>query len=115
MGGATEMKVRFTPRVENYFYELEDILYEKGYFGFEESAHEYADELILEIIATLPVRVHRPAPRHFDPYGNGIWMTSFRKNRNTTWYAFFTKYDDVGETVYLVHRIENNHTASQYM
>ena len=115
MGGTKEMKVLFTPQVRTWFYELEIILCEKGYFNFKESSHQYADELFYDIRDTLPIRVHRPAPPHFDPEGKGIWFASFRRNRYTTWYAFFTKYADGGEIIYLVNRIENNHTAAQYM
>ena len=109
------MKVLFTPGVYDYFDELETILYKKGYFSFEENAHRYADKLILEIRDTLPNHLHRPAPRRFDPAGEGMRYATFRHSRATTWYVFFTRYDDGGEIVYLVHRIENNHTAAQYL
>ncbi len=109
------MKVLFTPEVRTWFGKLETILYEKGYFGFKESSHEYTDELFHDIRDNLPTRQHRPAPRYFDPDGRGMWMATFRRSHATTWYAFFTKYNDGGKTVYLVHRIENNHTAAQHM
>ena len=73
------MRVRFTPRVNDYLAELEAILYEKEYFGFEESAREYVHEMIGEIMTTLPTRVHRPVPRHFDPEGKGVWYATFRR------------------------------------
>ncbi len=78
-------------------------------------AERYVEELFGDITTTLPTRPHRPAPSHFDPDGKGIWFATFRRSRATTWYAFFTRYRDNGEIVYLVHRIENNHTAAQYM
>jgi hypothetical protein len=108
------MKVLVTPEVRAYFDRLETILYEKGYFSFEESSHEYVDELSNEIRDTLPTRPHRRAPAHFDPDGRGVWYATFRRSRATTWYVFFTRYDDAGETVFLVRRIENNHTAAHY-
>jgi hypothetical protein len=109
------MKVLFTPEVKAYFDELETILYEKGYFSYEESSHKYADDLFFDIVDTLPRRLHRPAPLYFAQFGNGMYYAVFRKNRQTVWYVFFTKYDDNGETVYLVRYIANNHTAAKYM
>ena len=43
------MHVLFLPEVIDYFLNLADILYEKGYFGFEENAIKYARELFIEI------------------------------------------------------------------
>jgi hypothetical protein len=114
MGGAAEMKVLFTPEIQVWFGELETILHEKGYFSFKEGSREYVHELFHEIRDTLPTRLHRRAPAHFDPEGRGVWYATFRRSRATTWYAFFTRYDDAGETVFLVRRVENNHTAAQY-
>jgi hypothetical protein len=109
------MKVHFTPAVRVWFGELETVLYERGYFGFPESSHRYADELFRDIRDTLPTRPHRRAPARFDPEGRGVWYAAFRRSRATTWYVFFTRHDDSGgETVYIVRRIENNHTAAHY-
>jgi len=38
---------------------------------------------------------------------------SFKTNKQTTLYAFFTTYKDNDETVYLVPYIANNHTIAQ--
>jgi hypothetical protein len=108
------MRVVLLPEVLDYLVRLAEILYEKQYLSWEETAEKYVLELYDDIIATLPTRLHRPAPPHFDPEGKGMWVASFRKNRATTWYVFFTRYDDGGETVFLVRRIENNHTAAHY-
>jgi hypothetical protein len=109
------MRVLFMPEVRDYFDELESILYEKGYFSFEESSHKYANELFADIIAYLPVKVHKPAPSRFDHIGKGMYYAAFRRNRQTTWYIFFTRYDLDGETVYLVRYIANNHVVSRYL
>ena len=110
------MKVLVTPEVRAYLDRLETILYEKGYFSSEERSHEYVDELSHAIHTTLPVRPHRPAPRHFDRHGMGLLYATFRKSRTTTWYAFFTRHEGAdGEVVCIVRHIENNHTAAQYM
>jgi hypothetical protein len=109
------MSVYTTPGVKRYLNDLITILYEKEYFSYEDAAHKYVDDLLDDIISTLPTRPHRPAPPHFDRYGKGMWYAAFRHNRATTWYAFFTRYDTGGEIVYLVRYIANNHTAAQYL
>lgn len=109
------MKVLFLPEVRLYLQELEDILFEKEYFGFEESAVQYVRELIFEIENTLPMRVSKKAPHYFLRYGKGMHYSMFRKSKTTQWYVFFTKYQDNGEIVYLVRYISNNHVIAQYL
>ena len=43
------MKILFLPEVRLYFQELQDILFEKEYFGFEESAVQYVRDLVFDI------------------------------------------------------------------
>ena len=109
------MNVLITPEVYNYLDELVTVLYEKGYFGFEEFAINYVDELLDDILANLPVKLHKPAPKYFDKYGKDLYYTSFKKNKHTTWYAFFTKYNKNGTIIYLVRYIANNYIAAQYL
>ena len=109
-------RVEFTPEVRLYFKTLIPVLYRLGYFSYLEGSRKYVKELIDSIIATLPGRLHRPAPRHFDRHGMGLLYATFRQSRATTWYVFFTRYRAAdGEIIYLVRHIENNHTAAQYM
>ncbi len=109
------MKVLFLPEVRQYLKELHGILFEKEYFGFEESAVQYVRDLILDIEETLPIRVSKEAPACFNRYGTGMRYTSFRKNRNTQWYVFFNKYREKDEVIYLVRYISNNHAIAQYL
>lgn len=44
------MKVIALPEVREYFSELIHILYKKEYFGFEENAQKYVEELFLDIL-----------------------------------------------------------------
>jgi hypothetical protein len=106
------MKVLFSPEVRAYFDDLETILYEKGYFLYEENSHRYADELIMSIRDTLPLHIQKPAPASFRRYGKNLFYATFRKNRHTSWYVFFTKHIDNDEIVYLVRYISNNHTTA---
>ena len=73
------MKVLFLPEVRECFQELEDILFEKEYFGFEESAVLYVRELIFDIEEMLPLRVNKSAPSYFNRYGKGMHYVMFKK------------------------------------
>ena len=108
------MKVLVIPEVYEYLDNLVTILYEKDYFGFEDFAINYVDELLDEIQMTLPTRLHKPAPKHFEKYGKDMHYAIFEKNKRTSWYVFFTKYYEQ-ETIYLVRYIANNHTVAQYL
>jgi len=109
------MKVEFLPEVVVFFENLAIVLQEKGYFGSFEFSRKYTDELTDDIIKNLPFRQHKPAPKYFDKYGKGMKYASFKKNRNTTWYAFFKTYIKNGEAVYLVRYIGNNHTDAHHL
>jgi len=109
------MKVSFLPEVQDYLKGLVSILHKKDYFGFEESAVRYVNDLRKDIEINLPTRQHKSAPQYFDQYGKDMLYAAFRKNKQTTWYAFFTKYNDNGNTIYLVRYIANNHTVAQYL
>lgn len=109
------MKVLFLPEVRLYQRELQDLLFEKEYFGFEESAVQYVRDLILDIEETLPIRTSKEAPAFFNRYGNSMRYASFRKNRNTQWYVFFNKYKENDDIIYLVRYISNNHAIAQYL
>ena len=109
------MKVLFLPEVRQYLQELEDILFEKEYFAYEDSAVQYVRELIWDIENTLPLRASKTAPSYFNRYGKGMHYAMFRKSKVTQWYAFFTKYKEKGETIYLVRYISNNHVIARYL
>lgn len=109
------MKVLFIPEVIGYFLDLAELLYEKNYFGFEETAFRYVDDLFEEIKATLPAKQAKFAPSYFDRYGKGMYYAVFRKSKATQWYVFFTKYQKDGDILYLVRYISNNHTTAQYL
>ena len=104
------MRVLYTPAMEEYLDELESILYEKGYYGTEEMACKYVDDLTNDIENELPNKRHIPAPKYYDKYHKGMYYATFRKNRHTHWYPFFTKHERNGETMYIVRYIGNNHT-----
>jgi len=109
------MQVVAIPEVHAYLEWLAQLLYEKEYFGFRESAKRYVDELFLDIETRLPWLVHKPAPKYFDRYGKGLYYATFKKSKHTCYYAFFSKYCDRGETFYQVRYIANNHTIAQHI
>jgi hypothetical protein len=109
------MRVLFLPEVRDYFRELAEILYKKDYFGFEETAIQYAEDLFNSIADTLPNRVKKTAPAYFDRYGKNMFYAVFQKNKRTQWYVFFNIYADNGETVYLVRYMSNNHMIAQFL
>ena len=109
------MKVLFLPEVQEYYDNLEHILYEKGYFSYPDDSKKYVRELINDIKTNLQKKSHRQAPEYFDQYGKNMEYAGFTKNRRTTWYVFFTRYLENDEEIYLVRYIANNHTVSQYL
>jgi len=109
------MQVILLQEVLKYLEALATILYEKQYFGFEETSLKYVLELYDEIITYLPESLHKPAPEYFNRYGKDMEYASFIKNKRTTWYVFFDKYEKNGEIIFLVRYIANNHTIAQYL
>lgn len=109
------MKILFLPEVENYLFELVKILYEKEYFGFEESALNYIIDLENSIKKDLPTKLKRPTPSHFDKYGKKMLYAVFKKNSTTQWYVFFNIYQEKDEITFLVRYISNNHITSKFL
>ena len=101
------------PEVVDYFLELAEICYNKGYFGFEENAVKYAVELFKDIRDNLPNKVKKVAPKYFDKYGKGMLYAVFKRNKNTSWYVFFNIYQTNTETALFVRYINNNHMIAQ--
>lgn len=105
------MKVIFSRDVIIYLTELIEVLYMGDYFGFQESAIKYVDELAKDIETTINRKQKKEAPPYFSKYGKGLYYVSYRKNKNTQWYVFFNLEDDI----YYIRYIGNNHSCSQYM
>lgn len=108
-------RVIILPEVIDYFLDLASILYEKAYFGFEDDAMQYAKGLFEQIRDELPRMHHKPAPRYFNKYGKDMFYAILKRNKNTSWYAFFNIYHMRDETVYFVRYVNNNHMIAQYL
>jgi hypothetical protein len=109
------MKILAIPSVLQYLNELIDILYNENYFGFEDSAIEYVEELQSDIKETLPYRPKRKAPDFFDRYGKDMYYVVFKKSKATQWYVFFNIYEKKNEVIYLIRYISNNHVVAQFL
>ena len=44
-----------------------------------------------------------------------MYYVKFKKNNNTQWYVFFNMYMEMGEIVYVIRYIANNHLIAQYL
>jgi len=109
------MKVLAIPEVQVYVQKLVFILFEKGYFSYEDNAKKYVKDLYDSIKTSLPTHSYKPAPKYFDKYGKNMKYASFPKNKHTMWYVFFTTYKENDEEIYLVRYIANNHTVAQHL
>lgn len=96
-------------RVRNFLRELITILYQEEYFGFLESAEEYVNNLIDEILQ-LSLKTHHHTPEQLKKYGS--YYVKIKGSKRTMWYVFFEKH----ENRYLIEFITNNHTPlSEYL
>lgn len=109
------MKVIALQEVRKYLMELIHTLYEKEYFGFEENAQKYVEELFFDIKTNLPMKLKKPAPAYFERYGKKMLYSTFRKNKTTQWYVFFNVYQKDDEITFVIRYISNNHVIAQYL
>lgn len=101
------MNVMFSPEVIEYLDALTYKLYQKGYFGFIESAKEYVDKLTDDIHFNIHKRQKKVAPPRFKKYGSHY--VTYHANKRTTWYIFFW----LKNNRYIIRYITNNHTSGQ--
>jgi len=73
------MNVVFSPEIEEYLFELTEILYKKEYFGFKKSAVQYVKNLISDIQNNLPSSVKHIAPVYFNKYGEIYFFPCLKK------------------------------------
>lgn len=109
------MKVLFLPEVVDQFLELAEVLYDKGYLGFRDAAQAYSEQLFSDIQTSLPIKVKRDAPVYFERYGTDMFYSSFPRNKQTTWYVFYSVHELNGEDVYLVRYLTNNHVSAHHL
>ena len=108
-------KVLFLPEVVDQFLELAEILYDKGYLGFKDTAIKYSEQLFKDIQTYLPIKVKKDAPSYFKRYGNDLFYSSFSKNKNTTWYVFYSIHKEDDKIIFLVRYLGNNHIIAHHL
>jgi hypothetical protein len=95
--------IKFLPEVEDYLEDLIEILYQKEYFGFEESSYEYVLRIVnyvLENIETIKAKI---TPE--DLIHRGSFYITYQSSKRTTWYIFYDRED----LNFLIRYISNNH------
>ena len=105
------MRVAFHPHVIDFLNQLTFALFEKGYFGFYDSACQYIDRMVDDINSNIHTKLHKKAPSYFNKYGKSMFYISYQPNDQTTWYIFFT----VNDNRYLIRYITNNHTSGHLL
>ena len=106
-----ERKIVYAKEVEQFLDELLIILFEKGYFGFPDSAKSYVDKLLDYVKQNIGIFPERDAPQYFSRYAKNMKYIIYCANKSTQWYVFYQQYDDV----FLIRHITNNHVAAQYL
>ena len=110
------MNVWALPEVIEELEKLIDVLYEKGYFSYEQSSINYVIDLFEDIKTDLPFRLKKRAPKHFENlYGKGLYYAVFPKSKRTQWYVFFRMYEKDNNIYYQVRNISNNHIVAKYL
>ena len=103
------MIVQFTPQVEDYLFDLIEILHQKGYFSFYDTAEKYVMKLLEDIESNIHIKQKKKAPVRFQKYAS--YYITYRPNKRTTWYIFFNVKDDR----YLIRYITNSHVSAQHI
>ncbi len=109
------IKVLFLPEVVDQFLNLANVLHANGYFGFKEVAIDYAETLFNDIKSNLPHKIKKEAPDFFNSLGKELFYSLFPKNKNTTWYVFYSVHEVDGDTVYLIRHLSNNHVIGHHL
>ncbi len=89
------MKIIFDREVEIHLNKLIDILYEKEYFGFKESAYDYVEWIIDSIENEIDKAPYKVAPPYFSKYGKKLYYSVFKRNTTTQWYVFFNYENEI--------------------
>ena len=106
------MRVKFDKSTILYLEDLTDILIEKKYLSFYESSLNYISDIKDYILNNIYTAPKHKAPPRFSRYGKNMLYITYRRNKQTTWYIFFTVH---GKDKYMVRYIINNHVSAQHI
>ena len=105
-----EKEIIYAKEVELFLDELMIILFEKGYFGFPDSAKSYVDGILDYVERNIGILPGRDAPPYFSRYAKNMKYIVYRANKSTVWYVFYLQ----RVNVFLIKHITNNHVAAQH-
>jgi len=106
-----EREIVYAKEVESFLDELLIILFEKGYFGFPDSAKSYVDGLINFVQQNIGIVLGYDAPPYFDKYAKNLKYIVYKANKSTAWYVSYQQRGNI----FLIRYIANNHTVAQYL
>jgi len=109
------MKVVFLPEVEDYLFDVSEVLYKKEFWGFKKGATTYVTNLVQDIKETLSLKTKKHALIYFFRSGINMFYSVFRKNKSTQRYVSFSIYQEKDAMIYLFRYISNKHIIAQYL
>jgi hypothetical protein len=98
-----KVKIEILPEVIIFLNELVELLFYKEYFGFEDTAQFYVENIYDFIENDLINFPQKSTPKKLKNFGSNYVF--YRPNNRTTWYIFFEKSDNR----YLITHLTNNH------
>ena len=98
-----KVKIELLPEVIIFLNELVELLFYKEYFGFEDAAQFYVQNIYDFIENDLINFPHKSTPKKLKHFGPNYVF--YRPNNRTTWYIFFEK----SNNRYLISHLTNNH------
>ena len=99
-----EVIIVYKDEFEYQINELIDILIERKYFAFKDSAVNYTNKIYDFIENKIIFLISKKSPKKFEKYGKKYLR--YKANNQTFWYIFF----DQKEGKFLVNYILNNHS-----
>ena len=98
-----KVKIEILTEVVDFLNELIEILFRKEYFGFEDAAQFYVQQIYDFIETDLINFPNKSTPKSLRKWGSNYVF--YRPNQRTTWYIFFEK----STNSYIITHITNNH------
>lgn len=94
-----------------YLDDLILLLLRKEYFSFKDTAINYVRDIKDFIQKNIAIVPSKKAPARFNKISTNVKYISYKRNKHTTWFIFFTQKDNR----YFIEHITNNHVSAQYI
>ncbi len=98
-----KVTIEILPEVIDYLNKLTQVLFDKEYFGFEETAQQYVQNIYDFMEYEIVNFPHKATPKPLKKFGSNYAF--YKANNRTTWYIFFEK----NANRYLITYLTNNH------